>query len=191
MAGAYALDEIQTAVDIEDRHDAYVVTVRVLGISGTDLSVSIERGLLVVSGETIRNEESMRTRIHRIVQLPFDADSEVVSTTFKEEAVIVELPKMAPDAILPGGGAIGDELLAKAVAEAELLAAQSPRFARWLRAHGYLTNSSVVEPPKMALDAVFPGGDEHGDELLADAVAKTEDLAAESHRFSRWLRART
>merc|ERR1719152_654745 len=127
MAGAYALDEIQTAVDIEDRHDAYVVTVRVLGISGTDLSVSIERGLLVVSGETIRNEESMRTRIHRIVQLPFDADSEVVSTTFKEEAVIVELPKMAPDAILPGGGAIGDELLAKAVAEAELLAAQSPR----------------------------------------------------------------
>jgi len=115
--------------------DSYEVTFNIPGIAAADVTVCIEDGLLTFSGESSGNEDgsAFHSRFLRAVRLPADADGDVVSTTYEDDKVRVTCPKIMAEPL-----SVGDELASAVVTEAEALAAESPRFARWLKAHGYL-----------------------------------------------------
>merc|ERR1711988_1906322 len=120
--------------------DSYEVTFNVPGIAAADVTVCIEDGLLTFSGESSGNEDgsAFHSRFLRSVRLPADADGDVVSTTYEDDKVVVSCPKIEADS------SVGD-VLADAMTEAEALANESPRFARWLKAHGYLATERSNE----------------------------------------------
>lgn len=127
-----------SSVDIHetDEGDYKVTTTGMQGFDAADIDVSVEDGVLTISAESSRTENgvtSFRSSFRRSVLLPADADGDVLSTLHKDDgAISVVMPRVGD------APALGDELYAQAAAEAEALAAESPRFARWLKAHGCL-----------------------------------------------------
>lgn len=133
-----------SSVSITEEEDAYTVTIAGLqGVDAADCEVAVsEDGMLRVQGETtvLTPDGASRSSFSRSYPIPWDADRDVVSTSREDDAIIVSLPKTGE--ALAGG----DELIAEvAVTEAEQLAADSPRFARWLKAHGYLSDERTDE----------------------------------------------
>jgi len=168
------VDTVGPNLSVEESDEGYTFKMTGLqAVAAADVEVSVEDGALTISGETTRDHEdgsSLRSSFRRSVSVPFDADNDIVSTLHGEDEIVVLLPKVGE------ASALGDELLAKAVAEGEALAAESPRFARWARAHGYLTDGD---------DSVVDNGE-------ASALDDVEDeaLFGESPRFARWAQAR-
>lgn len=175
-------------VSLTDGDDSYTVTVAGLhGVDAVDCEVSVDdRGMLQIEGETtVRTSGGLRrSSFRRSLPIPADADSDVMSTTRVDDALIVVLPKTG------GAPSLGDDLLAETAAEAEDLAAKSPRFARWLKAHGYLSEEATThEDDSGVLSEMGEQAPSVGDELFAEADAEAEKAAAKSPHFVRWLKA--
>lgn len=116
-----AAAEWMPAVDIEDKADKVVVRADVPGVKPEDIKVTMENGVLALSGE--RNSESEEkgkdfTRVERTYgkffrsfTLPQAAEADKISATAKDGVLEVVVPKSAraqPRQIeVKGGGSAG------------------------------------------------------------------------------------
>lgn len=139
-----SLDELRSSSDemsVEESDEGYTVTLSAPGVSADDLHVNVEDSMLKVAGEMRRRDSNSRFRssFRRSMPLPPDADGDVLSTTYADGKLVVALSKAAP----PFDE--GDEPRGRAAtsSEAEQLAAETPRFARWLRVHGGYLNTQA------------------------------------------------
>jgi HSP20 family molecular chaperone IbpA len=134
------LAQVSGELSIEENADSYRVTMSAPGAENGDVTVTAEAGVLTVIGEATRTEglSTFRSSFSRSVSLPRDADTTVVSTTYNDEGVVVVLPKRIASS---RGASLNGAQHTQAddeIAEIEALAQESPRMARWLKAHGYL-----------------------------------------------------
>lgn len=143
FAALHALGDASSDLALAESDDMYKATLTVPGVDAGDVDVSVEDGMLTISGS--RTEElwggahgTSRFSVSR--SLPADADPDLYSLTHADDLLTIELPKAA---LLPEGEEeSGEGDMASLLAEAEAMAKESPRFARWLRANGYLTDNA-------------------------------------------------
>jgi len=91
------------AVDVEDRDDAFVVTVDVPGFSKEEIDVTLADRTLHVRAEheaetetseaNFLRRERQRTSASRSVRLPAAVEEEGISATYKNGVLTVTLPK--------------------------------------------------------------------------------------------------
>lgn len=90
-------------VDISETKKHYVIKVELPEVEKDDVAVSVENGLLTISGErrfekeeeteTTHRVESMYGRFTRSFTLPADADEEQISAKSKNGVLKVRIPK--------------------------------------------------------------------------------------------------
>lgn len=105
--GAPSLSGWSPAVDVEENENAFVVTAELAGLSEDDVELSLENGVLSISGEKREereegNKEAGRHiyerrygRFERNFSLPRTVDADKVDATFKNGVLTVTLPKTA------------------------------------------------------------------------------------------------
>jgi HSP20 family protein len=91
------------ALDIAERNDAYVVTVEVPGIKPEELNITLENGVLTISGERRFEAETKEQQFHRIerrygafrrsVTLPDRVKADAVEASFEDGLLQVVVPK--------------------------------------------------------------------------------------------------
>lgn len=91
------------ALDVFDDKDNLVVKVELPGLNKDAINISLDKGVLTVSGERkqereTKEGESFRSeryfgKFHRSVTLPTAVDSSKVSAAYKDGILTVELPK--------------------------------------------------------------------------------------------------
>lgn len=92
------------ALDVFDDKDSVVVTVELPGLNKEAINISLDKGVLTVSGERKQEREtkegetfrSERTfgKFQRRVTLPTPVDSSKVSASYKDGVLTVALPKV-------------------------------------------------------------------------------------------------
>lgn len=100
-AGAWA-----PVLDVEENDDAYELHVEVPGVKAEDLEVSMDEGVLSISGERRFYEEKSSEGFHRIersygrfsrsVRLPGRVEPEQIQATYRDGILDVRVPK-APE----------------------------------------------------------------------------------------------
>jgi len=134
-----AANESVDDLSIEDRDDKYIVSLSAPFVEPDDLVVDVEGGVLTVSGSTFHELWTGRkasAHFSRAVRLPSDADAEIFGFSYYDDILTVEVPRKLPKAAQSRVAGLAS--FAEFASEAEALAKQSPRFKRWLKAHGYL-----------------------------------------------------
>ncbi|HEX9343905.1 MAG TPA: Hsp20/alpha crystallin family protein [Actinomycetota bacterium] len=91
------------AIDISERKDAYVVTVEVPGVKQDDIDITLEDGLLTISGERKLTQESSDQQYHRVerrygafrrsITLPSQVRADAIEASFDNGVLEVVLPK--------------------------------------------------------------------------------------------------
>ncbi|HEX6673782.1 MAG TPA: Hsp20/alpha crystallin family protein [Actinomycetes bacterium] len=91
------------ALDIAERNDAYVVTVEVPGVKPEQLEITLEDGVLTISGERRFEEETKEAQYHRIersygafrrsITLPTRVMSDAIDASFQDGVLTVVVPK--------------------------------------------------------------------------------------------------
>ena len=91
------------AVDITEDDHEYLIKADLPEIKKDDIKVTVENGVLMISGERKREKEEKGRRYHRVERaygsfvrsfsLPDDADGAKVSAEFKDGILNVHLPK--------------------------------------------------------------------------------------------------
>jgi HSP20 family protein len=91
------------ALDAFEDKDKYVVFLELPGLKKEDISVTVQDGVLTVSGERKREQDVTTGNVHRTeryygkftrsVSLPPTAKSDKVAATYKDGVLHVELPK--------------------------------------------------------------------------------------------------
>jgi HSP20 family protein len=91
------------ALDIAERNDAYVVTVEVPGVKPEELNITLENGVLTISGERRFETETKEEQFHRIerrygafrrsVTLPDRVTADAVEASFEDGLLQVVVPK--------------------------------------------------------------------------------------------------
>ena len=97
------------AVDIVEQKDCFLLRADVPGVAAADIDVSMENGILSVSGQRhaeshddadgVRRFERVSGRFHRRFSLPDTADAESIEASFTHgvlEVVIPKLPEVQP-----------------------------------------------------------------------------------------------
>jgi HSP20 family protein len=90
-------------LDVYQDKDNVTVRVEIAGVRKEDIDISLENGVLTISGErkqekdsdageTFRSERFFG-RFHRSVTLPTEVDSERVAASYKDGVLAVTLPK--------------------------------------------------------------------------------------------------
>merc|ERR1712146_409266 len=139
MGALEALDALMPSVEsvddlsVEDRGDRYIVSLSAPYVEPEDLEVDVEDGFLTVSGTThheLWTGGRASAHFERSLRLPADADAEVYGLSHVGEDLTIELQKSRQRR--------ETTTFADIASEAEVLAQQSPRFKRWLKAQGYL-----------------------------------------------------
>lgn len=94
------------AVDVRETKDEIVLTAELPGVDGKDVSVSVENGVLSISGEKTeeRTEGGEDAQFHvierrhgsfeRSFRMPRSADGEKVDARFKDGLLTVSIPKV-------------------------------------------------------------------------------------------------
>ena len=92
-------------VDIRETDRDYQIDVEVPAVASEDLSVSVQDGVLTVSGERKSRKEEEQGRVHRTerrfgrfvrnFQLPEDADAEAISATNRDGVLYLSIGKTA------------------------------------------------------------------------------------------------
>ena len=92
-------------VDIRETDHDYQIDVEVPAVASEDLSVSVQDGVLTVSGERKSHKEEDQGRVHRTerrfgrfvrnFQLPEDADAEAISATNRDGVLYLSIGKTA------------------------------------------------------------------------------------------------
>jgi HSP20 family protein len=91
------------ALDITERKDAYLVTVEVPGVNQDDIDITLEDGLLTISGERKLTQESSDQQFHRVerrygafrrsITLPSQVRADAIEASFENGVLEVLLPK--------------------------------------------------------------------------------------------------
>lgn len=91
------------ALDISERKDAYVVTVEVPGVKQDDIDITLEDGLLTISGERKQVQESSDEQFHRVerrygafrrsITLPSQVQADAIEASYENGVLEVLLPK--------------------------------------------------------------------------------------------------
>lgn len=91
------------ALDAFEDKDKYVVSLELPGLKKEDISVTVQDGVLTVSGERKREQETTSGNVHRTeryygkftrsVSLPPTAKADQVAASYKDGVLHVELPK--------------------------------------------------------------------------------------------------
>ncbi len=94
------------AVDIAEDADAFALRAELPGLGHEDVLVSVDDGVLRLSGEKASNHTAEDANVHRretfygrferSFRLPDDVDAEAIDATFKAGVLTVRLPKSAP-----------------------------------------------------------------------------------------------
>jgi HSP20 family protein len=94
------------AVDIEEKPEAFMISVEVPGIDPKDIDVTAQDGMLTIKGERhleeARKKNGMRTversygRFVRSFSLPSNVASQKIKAVSKNGVLTVELPKVEP-----------------------------------------------------------------------------------------------
>jgi HSP20 family protein len=91
------------ALDIAERNDAYVVNVEVPGIKPEQLEITLEDGVLTISGERRFEEETKEAQYHRVersygafrrsITLPTRVMADAIDASFEDGVLQVVVPK--------------------------------------------------------------------------------------------------
>jgi HSP20 family protein len=91
------------ALDIAERNDAYVVTVEVPGIKPEQLEITVEDGVLTISGERRFEAETKEEQYHRVersygafrrsITLPARVKADAIDASFEDGLLQVVVPK--------------------------------------------------------------------------------------------------
>ena len=102
-AGETAARSWAPALDIAERNDAYAVTVEVPGIKPEELEITVEGGVLTISGERRFEAESKEEQYHRVerrygafrrsITLPARVKAEAIDASFADGLLQVVVPK--------------------------------------------------------------------------------------------------
>ena len=104
--GAFeVVGEWMPKLDLSETKDAYVAKLEVPGVEPKEINASIREGLLVITGEKMREEEEKNEKFHRVerawgaftrtIPLPGPVDTEKTAAAFKDGVLTVTLPKTA------------------------------------------------------------------------------------------------
>ena len=98
LAGAWS-----PALDVEETDEAFQVHVEAPGVRPEDITITLEEGVLSISGERkfyedktdegFRRIERRFGRFHRSLRLPAPVDADKVSATYAEGLLSVTVPK--------------------------------------------------------------------------------------------------
>lgn len=98
-------DGLAPAMDMEENDSAYVLHLEVPGVSAKDMTISVEDGVLVITGEKhnerreqtrrVLTEERFYGRFYREIALPVDADLDHLTASIKQGILTVTVPKTA------------------------------------------------------------------------------------------------
>jgi HSP20 family protein len=93
------------ALDVTESKDAYEIDVEVPGLRPEDINVTVEDGMLTVSGERRSEEEKGDRNYHRVerrygafrrsISLPRDVDASRVQANYDNGVLRLEVPKSA------------------------------------------------------------------------------------------------
>ena len=102
-AGERATRAWAPALDIAERTDAYVVTVEVPGIEPEQLEITLEDGVLTISGERRFEAETKEQQYHRVersysafrrsITLPARVKADAIDASFEDGLLQVVVPK--------------------------------------------------------------------------------------------------
>lgn len=91
-------------VDIAETDKSYVIKMEIPEVDKNDVKVSLDNGVLTISGERKQEKEEKGTRFHRVERyygsfdrsfsLPENVDQTHLDATFKDGMLKVELPKL-------------------------------------------------------------------------------------------------
>ena len=91
------------ALDVEETEDAFEVHLEAPGIKPDDIEITLEEGVLSISGERKfyedKSEEGFRRverrfgRFHRALRLPAPVDADKVAATYRDGLLSVSVPK--------------------------------------------------------------------------------------------------
>jgi HSP20 family protein len=91
------------AVDVRESEEAFVFTAELAGIAKKDVDITVEDGILTLSGERRFNEQDEEKNYRRIERaygtfsrsftLPSAVDAEQISATFEDGLLTVTVPK--------------------------------------------------------------------------------------------------
>lgn len=100
---ALATSEWAPLVDIAEDEQEYVIKVELPEISRDDVKVTVENGMVTITGERRLDKETNNRKYHRLERnygnfarafaLPEDAAPEKITADFKEGVLVVRLPK--------------------------------------------------------------------------------------------------
>lgn len=93
------------SVDVAEDEKEYLITADAPGVKREDLKVTVQNGVLTISGERKSEKEEKGKKFHKVERLygsfarsfslPEDAEDEKLSAQFKEGVLTVHLPKSA------------------------------------------------------------------------------------------------
>jgi HSP20 family protein len=91
------------ALDISERKDAYLVSVELPGIKPDQIDITLEDGLLTLSGEREFTAESAEQQFHRVerrygsfrraITLPNQVQADAIEAHFEDGVLTVRVPK--------------------------------------------------------------------------------------------------
>ena len=91
------------ALDISEQKDAYVVSVELPGIKPEQIDITLEDGLLTLSGERSFQQESSEQQFHRVerrygsfrrsITLPSQVQANAIEAHFEDGVLTVRVPK--------------------------------------------------------------------------------------------------
>ena len=100
-----ALGPWEPRLDVSETKDAVVVKAELPGVDPNDIALSLENGVLALTGEKEEEKEDKDKRYHRVersygafaraLRLPAAVDPSKVTATFKDGVLTVTLPKAA------------------------------------------------------------------------------------------------
>jgi len=95
--------EAAPALDVYEEGDSYVVEARLPGMKPEDVDVSVEQGVLTISGESKAEQERQErtylvreqrmSRFSRSIRLPMAVDSDACEATYEDGVLRLTLPK--------------------------------------------------------------------------------------------------
>ncbi|HEY5622379.1 MAG TPA: Hsp20/alpha crystallin family protein [Gammaproteobacteria bacterium] len=99
----YAVNDWLPAIDIREEDDRYLLHADVPGVSAEDINVTLDNGVLTLTGQRetqsesdrdgLRRAERVSGRFFRRFSLPDTADSTAVSADYRNGVLEVSIPK--------------------------------------------------------------------------------------------------
>ena len=94
---------LKPALNVAEGEHSFTITAELPGVSKEDVTITIENGVLTLSGEKKREEEQKDKNWHRIervygsfhrsMTLPKGVDGDKADASFKDGVLTIELPK--------------------------------------------------------------------------------------------------